>query len=147
MQSQTIGLLVGGIAPALLLGLSALCQKAAAQSGAGAVSTMLVAGVGIVCTALVAAVVFPGNVTLSGRSGMYAALYGIIWCTASIGIMLALGRYGVPVGKLVPLFNMNTLVAVVLALWIFSEWRTVNVPQLLLGAVLVAAGGVIVARA
>jgi hypothetical protein len=42
---------------------------------------------------------------------------------------------------------MNTLITVLLALWVFAEWKTVHIPQLLLGSILIVIGGTLVARA
>jgi transporter family protein len=56
-------------------------------------------------------------------------------------------KFETPIAKLTPLYNMNTLIVVLLALWIFAEWKEVKVLQLLIGAVLIVMGGVLVARA
>ena len=44
---------------------------------------------------------------------------------------------------LVPLYNMNTLVAVGIGLVLLGEWRDVSVWRLLAGAALIVAGGVL----
>lgn len=49
--------------------------------------------------------------------------------------------------KLVPFFNMNTLVSVALILWIFAEWQSVNVLKFLIGVIFVVLGGTLVALA
>jgi hypothetical protein len=41
---------------------------------------------------------------------------------------------------------MNTLISVLLALWVFAEWKQVKVPQLLIGTLLIMAGGIMVAK-
>ena len=41
---------------------------------------------------------------------------------------------------------MNTLVAVLLALAVLSEWKHVSVSNVTLGALLIVAGGVLAAR-
>ena len=43
--------------------------------------------------------------------------------------------------KLAPLYNMNTLVVVLLALVVYAEWRDVHLAKLLAGAALVVLGG------
>ena len=62
-------------------------------------------------------------------------------------VVLGLLKYQAPLAKLVPLYNMNTLVTSGLALVIFSEWRAVNPFQLLVGAGLIIAGGILVSGA
>jgi transporter family protein len=145
MSQQTIGLIIGGLIPAIILGISSLLQKIGSQSGPGAF--LILSGAGIMVVGIVASVFITDVAGMTTRSGVFSLLFGIVWGLATIGVVLAMGQYGVPVGKLVPLLNMNTLVAVVLALWIFSEWKTVGVSQLMVGAVLIVAGGVLVARA
>lgn len=49
--------------------------------------------------------------------------------------------------KLVPLFNMNTLVAVCLGLLVFSEWKNVHVLQLAVASVLIIIGGILATNA
>jgi uncharacterized membrane protein len=62
-------------------------------------------------------------------------------------VELAIARYGTPLAKLAPLYNMNTLVVVILALLFFAEARDVAVPKLITGAVMIVIGGMLVARA
>jgi hypothetical protein len=51
------------------------------------------------------------------------------------------------ISQLTPLFNMNTLVVVLLGLWLFKEHRHVRPAPLVIGAALVILGAVLVARA
>jgi hypothetical protein len=62
-------------------------------------------------------------------------------------VAFTLTRYSTPISKLVPLYNMNTLVAVCIGLVAFAEWKDVQVPQLIAGSVLVVLGGTLVANA
>ena len=59
----------------------------------------------------------------------------------------AMGRFDANISQLTPLFNMNTLVVVLLGLWIFKEHQHVRPLPLLLGAGMVVLGAVLVARA
>ena len=56
-------------------------------------------------------------------------------------------KYSASISTLVPLYNLNTLIAVSVGLLVFAEWKTVAVPQLLFGSVLIVVGGTLVARA
>jgi hypothetical protein len=47
------------------------------------------------------------------------------------------------VSVIVPLYNMNTLVAVGIGLVLLGEWKDVNLWRLLSGAALIVVGGVL----
>ena len=49
--------------------------------------------------------------------------------------------------QLAPLYNMNTMVAVLIGLWAFSEWKELDMLRLLSGVVLIVIGGTLVSRA
>ena len=59
-------------------------------------------------------------------------------------VAIAITHYKTPLSILAPLYNTNTLVAVVGSLLIFSEWRDVNVVKLLMGSILIIGGAVLV---
>src|SRR5688500_18601558 len=61
-------------------------------------------------------------------------------------VSFALLKLRTPISVLAPLYNMNTLVAVILGLWIFAEWRDVQALPLILGTAMITMGGIIVAR-
>ena len=69
------------------------------------------------------------------------------WGIASGLVAYSLLHFNVPISQLVPLYNMNTLVAVLLALVVFSEWKDLHTLKLLFGTVLIAIGAVFVANA
>jgi uncharacterized membrane protein len=74
-------------------------------------------------------------------------MQGIFWGLGTGCVVLGLLEYKAPLAKLVPLYNMNTLITTGLALIIFAEWREVSPVQLLAGAGLIIAGGILVSRA
>lgn len=75
-----------------------------------------------------------------------AFLGGLTWAIGVFGALYAINRFDTPLSKLAPLFNMNTLFTVLLALWIFAEWKQVKVPHLLMGSFLIVIGGVLVSK-
>ena len=87
------------------------------------------------------------NRALTARAGVVALGIGLSWGLGMIAVMIGLSRFGAPLSKLAPLYNLNTLVVVVLALVLFAESREVNTPKLLGGAALIMAGAALVARA
>ena len=60
---------------------------------------------------------------------------------------LTIIKYGTPLSQLVPIYNINTLFAVLLALVVFSEWQNVNVSTLMIGTLMVTIGAIFVANA
>jgi transporter family protein len=146
MSSQTLGIIIGGIFPGIIFGFTNALVKASTEKG-------ISIPIYIICTAgaslLVGLVMLfvMRDVKVSLASGGYAFAAGALWAAGVSGILIALQNHNASISVLTPLFNMNTLVTVVIGLWIFSEWQTIRVPQLLLGSVFIVIGGTIVARA
>ena len=116
-----MGLLIGGILPALLLGLFAILQKSASNNGIGVGIYLILSGITIALVGVAVYFGFP-NKEVSIRSAAFSCLASMLWAVSMSLIQLAITSYNVEISRLVPLFNMNTLVAVILGLWIFSEW-------------------------
>jgi hypothetical protein len=146
MSSQTLGYVVGGILPALLLGIYTVLQKASTKQGISPGMLMVIMGVNIVIIGLAYCFFFK-EYAVSIRSGLTATFTGIIWGIATVLIAIALSKYNASISKLVPLFNMNTLVAVCLGLLVFREWENVNMLQLLIAAALIIVGGILATNA
>ena len=66
------------------------------------------------------------------------------WGIASGLVAYTLLNFEVPISQLVPLYNMNTLVAVILALIVFSEWKDLHTIKLLSGTALIVTGAILV---
>ncbi len=147
MKPETFGILIGGLLPAVLFGFCNVVAKFGAQQGISAGAYMVIAGIGVTVSGAALWFTQSGGVPMTGSTIGFAFLYGILWGISSGLVMFALLRYRVPMSKLVPLFNMNTLVSVALILWIFAEWQSVNVLKLLIGVIFVVLGGTLVALA
>ncbi len=145
MNARLAAILLGGVLPALLLGLTGIFQKLSANAGIGTGPFLIVVGVTI---ALVGAafLLFEKDATLGQQSALYTILFGLVWATAIGCIGIALRRFDAQISQLVPLYNMNTLVAVLLGLVIFAEWRHVDAFKLLAAAILIVGGGILAAR-
>lgn len=146
MDHKTLAIVLGGVLPAILLGIAGIFQKFSANGGIGTGPFLI--GVGLT-TVVVGGVfvVVEKQAVITGQSAVFTLLYGLVWATATGFVAISLSRYGGQISQLVPLYNMNTLVAVLLGLVIFAEWRNVDPWKLLAAAVLIVAGGVLASRA
>lgn len=146
MSSQLLGLLIGGILPALFYGISNLFAKASTNAGMSVGGQLIVIGLAISAMGLLFNQVLPGNIP-SLAAIASSTMQGLCWALGTGCVVLGLLKYQTPLSKLVPLYNMNTLVTAGLALVIFLEWREANPTQLLLGAILIILGGILVSGA
>jgi uncharacterized membrane protein len=144
MQKNTLALLIGGLLPAILFGVSGVIQKTSARAGIGTGPYLIVVGIVVVVMGGIFTAV-EQDMTINGQSGLLAGVFGVLWALGIGSIGIALGRYQGQISQLVPLYNMNTLVAVVIGLVILSEWQSVQPGRLLLGSLLTIAGGVLAA--
>ena len=146
MSQNTVGLVLGGVVPAVLLGAYAALQKASAQSGFGPGMILVVIGAAVIAGGLLVCLATK-DWSFPLRALHYPVLTGAVWAAATGLIAISLARYRTPMSVLAPLFNMNTLVAVFISMAAFSEWKTVRTPRLAIAAVLVVIGGVLAATA
>jgi uncharacterized membrane protein len=144
MKLNTLSLVVGGLLPALLFGMSGVIQKTSARAGIGTGPFLMVVGIVVVAIGGIFTAV-EQDTTMNWLSTLYAGVFGVLWAVGIGSIAIALGRYDGQISQLVPLYNMNTLVAVVIGLVVLSEWQSVQPGRLLLGAILTIAGGVLAA--
>lgn len=146
MASKTTALILGGFLPAIIYGGSALFQKVSTNLGISLGAYLVATGVGVIIVGI-GFYLFDHSFSFSIKSGLYACAFGLTWGIASGLVAYTLLNFEVPIAQLVPLYNMNTLVAVILALVVFSEWKDLDMTKLLLGSVLVVSGAVLVANA
>lgn len=146
MSAKVIAILLGGVLPALLLGLTGVFQKLSTNARIGTGPFLIGAGI---TTAIVGGIflLLERDSTISQKSALYTVLFGLVWATAIGCISIALRRYGGQISQLVPLYNMNTLVAVLIGLVVLAEWRTVDPRKLAVAAILIVIGGVLASRA
>lgn len=146
MSTKTTALLIGGFLPALIYGGSAIFQKLSTSIGISISVYLIAVGIGVVIAGI-GFYVFDNTTVFSLKAGSYAGMFGLTWGIASGLVAYSLLHFNVPISQLVPLYNMNTLVAVVLALLIFSEWKDLNTMKLISGSVLIVIGAIFVANA
>ncbi|HRH93775.1 MAG TPA: hypothetical protein PKV72_04575 [Candidatus Peribacteria bacterium] len=144
--AEFMGMALGGVLAAVFFGLSGVLSKAAAQAGVGLGPYIILAGAGVVGVGVLFTLLVPGHAV--SRAAVTPSIgVGALWGLGAGLVALSLSKYHVPLSKLVPLYNMNTLVAVLVALWIFAEWEKVHALKLIIGAILVMLGGTLVALA
>jgi drug/metabolite transporter (DMT)-like permease len=140
MNSRYLPLIIGGFIPAVLYGIAGIFQKLSARQGAS-VSTYLIAfGLATVVTGIAFRTALPGEAS-PPRSVATALLAGLMFSIGAGLVSVALIRYGAAISQLAAIFNMNTLITVLLGLALFAEYRTLGVPRLVLGTCLILAGG------
>ncbi len=146
MSARVIAILLGGVLPALLLGMTGVFQKLSANARIGTGPFLIIAGI---TTALVGGVfmLLERDTTVGQKSALYTVLFGLVWAVAIGFIGIALRRFDGQISQLVPLYNMNTLVAVLIGLVILGEWQTVDPRKLAVAAILIVIGGVLASRA
>ena len=76
-----------------------------------------------------------------------SSMLGALWGLGTGCVALGLIHYQAPIAKLTPIYNMNTLIGVMLGLILFTEWKSMNVSTLIVGTLLICLGGVLVAKA
>jgi hypothetical protein len=145
MSAHMTGLIIGGVAPAFLFAFANLFIKSSSDLGIGTGPYLLCAGAAILGIGLVISITSSGF-AIPLKAGSYAFCAGLTWGAGVALVSIAIAQYKTPMSILVPLFNMNTLVAVLLALWIFAEWKQVHLPRLAIGTVLITVGGILVAK-
>lgn len=143
MTQAQIGMIVGGLVPALLFGLAGVCQKWSNQHGISTGAYIICVGLGSVLVGVVLCL-FNTDQKFNMASVVPAVGMGISWGIGAVLVAIGISKYGTPLSTLAPLYNMNTLVTVVAALFVFSEWKDANLVRLSLGALLIVAGGVLV---
>lgn len=146
MDSQTAGMVIGGIIPAFVFGGYGVMQKQCMRAGLGVAGFFLVLGATAAGGGLAVCAWAPGGVPPLGAA-LSAAGFALLWSLGIGLILLAVDRFGAGISQLAPLYNSATLITVLLGLWLFAEWREVGALPLLLGAVSIVTGAVIVARA
>lgn len=143
MTTSQTGLLIGGLLPALVFGLAGLFQKWGSAQGLGLGGYVVSVGLGCLTVGTLLWVT-TGEQNFSFKAAIPAYLLGVFWAIGVTCISYSLSHYGASLSKITPLYNMNTLVTVVGALIIFSEWKDASVVRLVAGTICIVIGGVLV---
>lgn len=146
MDARMLPLVLGGFLPALFYGIAGVIQKASGRAG-GSASLYLI---GFGCGTLLAGVIYrqlSSDPPFAARPLALALIAGISFAAGAGLISAVLIRFDASVAQLAPLYNMNTLITVVLGLTLYAEWANLSVPRLLVGTVAILLGGWLVSSA
>ena len=143
MTHTQLGLLLGGLIPAFLFGIAGLFQKFSAQQPITLGAHLVAIGIGVVSVGI-AICLYNMDQTYSIKAAIPSFVIGAGWGSGMFLVAIAITKYSANLAQIAPLYNMNTLVTVIAALVIFSEWKDVNMTKLIIGTVMIIAGGVLV---
>ncbi len=145
---NAVGVVVGGIVPALFLGLGTVLMRSSIAAGASIPTYLAVIGTTI-------ALVGWTSLALTGQSGGlrvpgavgWAIAEALTWSTAIACISYGFGTLKLPVAVVAPLTNANALVAVSVGALAFGEWRSLHLPMAVGGTLLICGGTTLVSLA
>jgi uncharacterized membrane protein len=137
-------ILIGGLVPAFLFGVSAIFQKSAVLGGVTAGTYIVIDGLVMVAVGLILRQAL-GETTFLAPGWPWAVGGGLCFAVAASAFAFAVQRMGAPVSLLAPITVISTLVTVVLSFIIFREHIGVKAVQLMGGALLVVGGAALVA--
>ena len=146
MSTELKGILVGGLLPALLYGVTGILQKLSSEAKGGAGLYLIFLGVGTVVVGVIFHTVLP-EPPIAPRPAAFALIAGVTFSLGAGLISLALIRHEAAISQLTPIYNMNVLVTVVIGLVAFAEFRDLTVGRLLGGTVLLLIGALLVSSA
>lgn len=144
MTQTQLGLLIGGLIPAFLFGISGFVQKISTNQNITIGAHLVTIGVGVITVGLIVCLINNGEV-YTIKKVIPSFIIGAAWGAGMFLVTFALMKYNASLSALAPLYNMNTLITVVVALILFSEWKEANLYKLLAGSLLITIGGVLVA--
>jgi drug/metabolite transporter (DMT)-like permease len=143
-MDRTAIVIVGGLIPAFLFGISAIFQKGAMQAGVGPGSYMIFDGVIFIVVGLVLRGVLR-EPDFGGAGVPLALIGGLLFALASGAISFALRQWAAPISLIAPITVISSLVTVIAGFIVFREYEGVAAVRLLGGAVLVVVGAALVA--
>jgi transporter family protein len=137
------GLIIGGVIPAIGLGLGTVLMRASVGEGATIPTYLAVVGTTIAIVGW-GAILLGDGATFTTKASFYAAMMGITWSIAIACIAYGFGVLKLPVSIIAPLTNSNALVALAVGAVVFSEWKSMNLVTAGIGTALICAGATIV---
>ncbi len=147
MSQKFLGMLIGGIIPALFYGIFAITMKAGAQYKISTSSYLMILGIVIFITGIAIKPFLITSDTKESLPGIgFSILSGLLWALGTALVNYSIAKFNTPIAVLTPLYNMNTLVAVLGGMIIFAEWKTVESFPVFIGTMLVVCGGILLSK-
>ncbi len=143
MNSNYLGMILGGIIPAIIFGIGGIFVKASNQQGISFNYFTLLSGIGVIVISILSFIVFEEKL-INIKSGLNAFLVGSTWACGVLLVAIALTKYNTPMSIISPLNGTACLFTVLLALFIFSEWKEIHAIRLFIGTILIIAGAMLV---
>lgn len=143
MNSNLIGILIGGIIPAIIFGIGGVFVKASNQQGISLNYYIIFTSIGVLIFSLIAFFMFNEKV-VNFKSGTYAFIVGATWVIGVLLVAFALKKYNTPMSIISALNCTACLVTILLSLIIFSEWKEIHVIRLLIGSIMIVVGAMLV---
>ena len=133
-----------GIVAAICFGINTVLYKIASQRGNFSPAFgSLVFGIGILVAFLVYFFAKP-SLQFEWKSTSLAVVAGIVWAVGFLAIAVAISQKG-EVARLAPLYNSNTIIAVVLGIVLLKEVPDVSqMWRVIAGAIMIVAGAALV---
>ncbi|MDJ0533332.1 MAG: hypothetical protein QNJ70_12675 [Xenococcaceae cyanobacterium MO_207.B15] len=147
MSQKILGILIGGIIPALFYGVSAITMKAGSEYKISTSSYLMIIGIAIFITGIVLKPFITTSDSQETLSGIgFSLISGLLWALGTALVNYSIAKFDTPIALLAPLYNMNTLVAVLGGMILFAEWKTINSIPVFIGTVLVVCGGILLSK-
>ncbi len=145
MSNNEMGIIIGGVAPAIILGLFMISQKLATRNSAGPGQFLMIMG-GI--SAVIGGILYftQGDLEFPTTGVLWSVSSSACWGISMAGVAYALFKFHIPIGKLNPIFNTNTLTSVLIGIIFLGEWSQVEVYRVISGAIIIIAGAIIVSK-
>jgi uncharacterized membrane protein len=146
MPSRIASLLIGGIVPAFLFAGSAIFSKLAARSSLPNSASITAMGVAIAVVGIIASF-FPqegDRLSFEGLGNAYIS--GTSWGLGALCVYVAIRHFDAPISVITPLYNTNSILAVLAGCLFLSEWSVVNQGYLVIALFLFTVGGLIMTR-
>ena len=148
MNQNTLGIIVGGLLPSLLYGFSTITMKAGAKYNISTSSYKMIIGIVIFLVGLVSTQIIESQESrLSTSAIALTIISGILWALGTTLVNFSIVKFDTPIAILTPIYNTNTLVAVLGGMILFAEWKIVSAVPVLIGTTLVVLGGIFLAKA
>jgi hypothetical protein len=141
-----MSIFIGGIIPAILIGVALIFLKLSGQLGIGAGSAMIFTAIGVAISGVIASLFgLFGGVSL-GSAGV-SILVGVFWGGGTLLMNYAVSKLGLPMPVSASIAATNVLVVLVLALIFFKDGASLDLIKLSLGVILIVAGSSLVTLA